>query len=154
MNDRYSYTSLHIETLQAKQRLTQVFQDGRPESRSLPEIEDGPAANEHKEATDRPWLPPEVTRQRKVHRDPWENAESPKDTEWTQRDMSAFSFILTLLLFGTIAAANTDRPPFWLLIGPAPLAVGFVAVAFLRQRFDLHAYLLALRRRNRQSENS
>jgi hypothetical protein len=33
------------------------------------------------------------------------------------------SFLLTLLLIGTIGAAQTDNPTFWLLIGPAPFSV-------------------------------
>ncbi len=70
------------------------------------------------------------------------------------RDMSAFSFTLTLLLSSTIAAANADRPVFWLLIGPAPLAIGLVAAVSLRQRFPLHRCLLALRKWNDQRENS
>ena len=68
--------------------------------------------------------------------------------------MSAFSFTLTLLLSSTIAAANTDQPLFWLLIGPAPLAIGLAATVFFRQRFPLRRYLLALRKWNDQSENS
>jgi hypothetical protein len=67
--------------------------------------------------------------------------------------MSAFSFTLTLLLSSTIAAANADRPLYWLLIGPAPLAIGLVAGVFLRRRFPLHRFLLALRKWNDQSEN-
>jgi hypothetical protein len=69
------------------------------------------------------------------------------------RDMSAFSFTLTLLLSSTIAAANTDQPLFWLLIGPAPLAVDLAVTIFLRQRFHLDACLLALRKWNVQTEN-
>lgn len=77
-----------------------------------------------------------------------------RHTDRPARDMSAFSFTLTLLLSSTIAAANADRPLFWLLIGPAPLAIGLVAAVFLRRRFLLHRCLLALRKWNDQSENS
>jgi hypothetical protein len=76
-----------------------------------------------------------------------------RHTDRPARDMSAFSFTLTLLLSSTIAAANADRPLFWLLIGPAPLAIGLVAAVFLRRRFPLHRCLLALRKWNDQSEN-
>jgi hypothetical protein len=147
------YTSLHMETRQAKQRLTQIVQDRHTESLFLPDNKDAPAADEQKEATDWPSMPPEVARQCKVLRDLRENAGSPKGPNDTRRDMSAFSFTLTLLLSGTIAAANTDQPLFWLLIGPAPLAVGLTATVFLRQRFHLDACLLALRKWNVQSEN-
>jgi hypothetical protein len=49
--------------------------------------------------------------------------------------MGAFSFTLTLQLLGTIAAAHTDHPVFWLLVGPMPLAVGFTLMTFVRQGF-------------------
>ena len=54
--------------------------------------------------------------------------------------MSASGFTLTLLLFETIAAACTDQHVFWLLIGPAPLVIGFAAIGFLRLGFDLHSF--------------
>ena len=47
--------------------------------------------------------------------------------------MSAFSFVLTLQVLGTIAAAHTDRPVFWLLVGPMPLAIGFALITFARK---------------------
>ena len=50
--------------------------------------------------------------------------------------MSTFSFTLTLLLLGTIGAAQSDNPVFWLLIGPAPFAVTFMGLVFLRQQFS------------------
>ncbi|MGA8656566.1 MAG: hypothetical protein WB586_10485 [Chthoniobacterales bacterium] len=46
--------------------------------------------------------------------------------------MSTFSFTMTLLLLGTIGAAQTDNPMFWLLIGPAPFAVVFTGLVFFR----------------------
>jgi len=48
--------------------------------------------------------------------------------------MRAFGFTLTVLLLGTIAAANTNRPVFWLLIGPAPIAAGFTVLRYIRKR--------------------
>jgi hypothetical protein len=47
--------------------------------------------------------------------------------------MSVPSIILTLVLLGTIVAGHTDHPVFWLLVGPAPLGVGFTVITFLRQ---------------------
>src|SRR5260370_18241683 len=76
-----------------------------------------------------------------------------RHTDRPTRDMSAFSFTLTLLLSSTIAAANADQPLFCLLIGPAPLAIGLVAAVFLRQRFPLHRCLLSLRTWNAQIAN-
>jgi hypothetical protein len=48
--------------------------------------------------------------------------------------MSGFSFVLTLLLITTVAAATADHPAFWLLLGPAPLAALTGAVAFMRSK--------------------
>ena len=55
------------------------------------------------------------------------------DTRQTKRDLSVSSFMLTLVLMGVIVAANTDRPLFWLLIGPAPVAVLHAVGTLLRQ---------------------
>src|ERR1700732_2222402 len=53
---------------------------------------------------------------------------------WMGGGMGVCGFAWTLLLIGTGAAAETDRPVLWLLVGPVPFVVGFAAVAFLRQR--------------------
>ena len=143
----HPYTSLHMEARQAKQRLIQVLQDRRGES--LVEIEYVPVANQQKRATDRPSLSlsRELTRQCKVLSNLRKTERSAKESDWSGRDMSSFSFTLTLLLSGTIAAANADQPLFWLLIGPTPLAIGLAAAVFLRPRFDFPACLVALRKR-------
>ena len=138
-----NHANLHMETRQAKQRLMQVLK-GRG-SESLVEIEDLPVANQPKRATDRPSLSRD--RQCKVLSDLRKTERSAKESDWSGKDMSSFSFTLTLLLSGTIAAANADQPLFWLLIGPTPLAIGLAAAIFLRPRFDLPACLLALRKR-------
>jgi hypothetical protein len=140
-----NHPSLHMETRQAKQRLIQVLKGRRAES--LVEIEDVPVANQRKKVTDRPWLSRELTRQCKVISDLRKAERSAKEPDWSGKDMSSFSFTLTLLLSGTIAAANADQPLFWLLIGPTPLAIGLAAAVFLRPRFDLPACLVALRKR-------
>jgi hypothetical protein len=142
----HPYTSLHMEARQAKQRLIQVLQDRRGES--LVEIEYVPVANQQKRATDRPSLSlsRELTRQCKVLSNLRKTERFAKESDWSGRDMSSFSFTLTLLLSGTIAAANADQPLFWLLIGPTPLAIGLAAAVVLRARFDLPACLLALRK--------
>ena len=51
-----------------------------------------------------------------------------------QKDMSASSFVLTLLLITTVGAATADHPTFWLLLGPAPLTALMGAVVFVRSR--------------------
>jgi hypothetical protein len=140
-----NHANLHMETRQAKQTLIEVLKGRGAES--LVEIEDVPVANQPKRATDRPSLSRELTRQCKVLSDLRKTERSAKESDWSGKDMSSFSFTLTLLLSGTIAAANADQPLFWLLIGPTPLAIGLAAAIFLRPRFDLSACLLALRKR-------
>jgi peptidoglycan/LPS O-acetylase OafA/YrhL len=54
---------------------------------------------------------------------------------WMREDMGVLGFAWTLLLLGTVAAAETDQPVFWLLVGPVPFLIGFVVVVALRQRF-------------------
>ena len=48
--------------------------------------------------------------------------------------MSGSSFVLTLLLITTVAAASADHPAFWLLLGPAPIATLMGAVVFMRSK--------------------
>jgi hypothetical protein len=62
-------------------------------------------------------------------------ADKEQETAWTRKDMSAFSIVLMLLLLGIVAAGHTERPVFWLLVGPAPLAVGFTLITLFRQGF-------------------
>jgi hypothetical protein len=49
----------------------------------------------------------------------------------TKRDLTVSGFMFALVLVGVILAANTDMPVFWLLIGPAPVAVLHTVRAFL-----------------------
>jgi hypothetical protein len=50
-----------------------------------------------------------------------------------RRDLTVSGFIFALVLVGVILAANTEEPVFWLLIGPAPVAVLHTMRTFLRQ---------------------
>ena len=59
-----------------------------------------------------------------------------------KRDLTVSGFMFTLVLVGTILAAYTDRPVFWLLIGPAPVAVLHTIRTFLRQRLRRQEDLL------------
>jgi hypothetical protein len=52
----------------------------------------------------------------------------------TKRDLTVSSFMLVLVLVGVVLAVHTDRPVFWLLIGPTPFAVLHSVRTFLRQR--------------------
>jgi hypothetical protein len=50
-----------------------------------------------------------------------------------KRDLTVSGFVFALVLVGVILAANTEQPAFWLLIGPAPVAILHTARTFLRQ---------------------
>ena len=51
-----------------------------------------------------------------------------------KRDLTESGFVFILVLVGAILAAYTERPVFWLLVGPAPVAVLHTLRTFLRQR--------------------
>ena len=59
-----------------------------------------------------------------------------------RRDLTVSGFVFTLVLVGVILAANTDRPIFWLLIGPAPVAVLHTIRTFLKQLLRRQEVLL------------
>jgi hypothetical protein len=67
----------------------------------------------------------------------------------TKRDLTVSSFMLALVLVGVVLAAYTDRPVFWLLIGPTPFAVLHTTRTFLRQRVMRREGLLMFCERNR-----
>jgi hypothetical protein len=135
----YPYSSFIVEAQIAQYRLGQMFQarpDCRSASLSLTKIEGAPAMNDPQAAANRPRVLRDVSSSRDGHHDP-KNRASSNRSHWTREDMGTLSFTLTLLLLGTVAAAQTDQPALWLLVGPGPLAVGLVAAAFFRRRFNL-----------------
>jgi hypothetical protein len=60
----------------------------------------------------------------------------------TKRDLTVSGLMLALVLAGVIAAAYTDQPVFWLLIGPAPFALFHTIRTLLRQRVTQREGLL------------
>jgi hypothetical protein len=130
------YTSFYLDAKQARHRPVpfQSRPDRHADSLSPLITKSAPVANDPKEAAKRPSLSQELSRLRKGLNDVAKSV-TPPNRSGSRRDMSAFSFCLTLLLLGTIAAANTNHPVFWLLIGPAPLAAGFMVLQFFRKRF-------------------
>jgi hypothetical protein len=62
------------------------------------------------------------------------NSAAKTGSNWTTKDISVFAVTFVLVLLGTAFAAATDQPVFWLLLVPAPLAIGFTVVTFLRER--------------------
>ena len=147
----YPYAALNLDAKRAKQRLVQSFQSGpdrHADSPSPPTAKNAPVGNDQKEAANRPSLSQQLSRLLTGLRDLARNATASKRSGWTKRDMSTFSFSLTLLLLGTIAGTKTNNPVFWLLIGPAPLAAGFTVLMFFRQRFSRRSPFVAFGKRD------
>jgi hypothetical protein len=118
----YPDDSFHLEEERGRKNLSQVFQtdaNGSIDCLTLPERRSPPRA----------WTSAKV-RTRSADVSP-----KRKDNDWTERDMSSFSFVLLLLLLGLFMAAHSDRPVFWLLVGPGPLAVAFTLATFVRRGF-------------------
>ena len=67
----------------------------------------------------------------------------------TKRDLTVSSFMLALVVVGVIVAAHTDRPVFWLLIGPTPVAVLHTTRKFLLKRVVRREGLLMFGERDR-----
>jgi hypothetical protein len=135
----YPYDLLYQDLQGARQELARSLQSGpgpQVDTR-LPAIGDGaPVTNGQQRTANQPTLSPEFTRSRGSLNNSATNPTRPKRSGWTGNDMSASSFSLTLLLLGTIAAADTNHPVFWLSIGPAPLVAGFTILTFFRKRFS------------------
>jgi hypothetical protein len=74
--------------------------------------------------------------------------------QWTVGDIGVFVFILSLVLLGTILSAYTDRPVFWLLLRPGPIAIGFTLLTFLDKDSAGVTGTPAMEKRGRSGEHS
>lgn len=70
-------------------------------------------------------------------------------TKKAKRDLTASGLVLALLFSGAAVAAHTDRPAFWLLVGPAPFAVAYTVGVCLRHRLIRREGLLVFCEQNR-----
>jgi hypothetical protein len=130
----YPYDLLYLDVQGAKQGLTRSLQEGLGPLVETPfpaTANNVPVAKGQPRAAKRGTQSTEFTRSGRGLNTP---ATPLKRSGLTGNDMSAFSFSLTLLLLGTIAAADTNHPVFWLSIGPAPLVAGFTILTFFRKR--------------------
>lgn len=66
----------------------------------------------------------------------------PFESGQTRRDLTVSGFMLALVLVAVVAAAHTDQPVFWLLIGPTPFVLLHAVRTFLRQRVTRRGGLL------------
>jgi hypothetical protein len=131
MNDQYSRLLLDIEL--AKKRFGEVFEtapDLNGDSLTSPIIRGALVATSRNRSAK-----PQIGRSGSINIfQVLRRKQSPlKPSDRSNRDMSAFGFTLTLQLLGTIVAAHTTHPVFWLLVGPMPLAIGFTLITFARQ---------------------
>jgi hypothetical protein len=92
-----------------------------------------PAQSMKKKADRRLNQSEQLTPSRKLFRGGTGNLVTQKQPSWAGGDMSASSLIFTLVLLGTILAGHTDHPMFWLLVGPAPLGIGYTAIMVFRR---------------------
>jgi hypothetical protein len=74
-----------------------------------------------------------LARSRDIFRASTGKTSKPKSSDRNNGDMTASCFTLTLLFIATFTAAYTDRPAFWLLVGPVPLAAGLALIACFQQ---------------------
>ena len=133
----YPYATFYLESQRARRNLLHVFK-AEPEVPAagpvLPAAKCAPAQAMKRKADSRLNLSELLRHSRELFRDATRNLVTQKRPCWAGGDMSASSVIFTLVLSGTILAGHTDHPVFWLLVGPAPLGIGFTAIMGFRRR--------------------
>jgi hypothetical protein len=130
-----SPSELLLNNQSTKSRLGDVFEAPSDPARGIPSLlitGSGFAPTDRNEAA-KPWRAAQnLMRSRVIFRDLTRNRRQQSNR--TKGDMTASCFTLTLLFVATLVAAYTDRPAFWLLMGPVPLATGFAMIAFLQPK--------------------
>lgn len=129
--------SLLLQGCAAKRKLSQLFQSeglgqANHPSTAIVTLSSIPAVQTDIEQISKPFR--EICREHGLVRSRTPTAQRVRQPSQMKRDLTVSGFVFTLVLVGAILAANTDRPVFWLLIGPAPVAVLHTIGAFLRQR--------------------
>jgi hypothetical protein len=131
------YISFLLETDAAKKRVAALFE---PEALGsvdhLPTLIDAPERScvARPSAKQKKKLFLEYRSKRSPVRDRARTAIPNLESSKIKRDLTVSSFMLALVLVGVLLAAHTDRPVFWLLIGPVPLVILHTVRTFLRQR--------------------
>jgi hypothetical protein len=130
-----SLSELLLNKQLAKSRLGDVFEAPSDPARDIPSL---PITGSELAPTDqneapKPWRAAQNRmRARVIFRD--SKRKRRQQSNRAKGDMTASCFTLTLLFIATLVAACTDRPAFWLLMGPVPLAAGFAMIAFLQPK--------------------
>ena len=118
----------------AKRRLEEVFDMTDSGRQAPPMTTSVQVASDENESGKRQRPALDLARSRNVFPNSTRKGRRPRRSDRTNGDMTASCFTLTLLLIATITAAYTDRPAFWLLMGPVPLAAGSGLIACFQQR--------------------
>ena len=127
--------SLLLQGYEAKRRLSQLFQSeglgqaNHPSTASVTR-DSIPAVQTDIEQNSKPFR--EICREHGLVRSRTPTALPTRQWGQMKRDLTVSGFVFMLVLVGAILAANTERPVFWLLIGPAPVAVLHSIRTFLR----------------------
>jgi hypothetical protein len=126
--------SLLLQGYAAKRKLAQSFQAEGPAQANHPSTAIVTRDSVRTGIKQNSKLLRETCREDGVVRARATTAKQTRQPELIRRDLTVSSFVFTLVLVGAILAAYTDRPVFWLLIGPAPVAVLHTIRTFLRRR--------------------
>jgi hypothetical protein len=132
-----SHVSLFLELESAKRKLNELFQPqglggvNRP-STAIFAGESMPANQTDLEQASKEFR--ENCGEHGVVRSRARTALRARQPSQMKRDLTVSGFVFILVLVGAILSAYTDRPVYWLLIGPTPVAVLHTLRTFLRQR--------------------
>jgi hypothetical protein len=142
MND---HVSLLLHGYAAKRKLVELFQSETFQSANQPPIanaasESIPAVRTEIKHTSK--LFRENRRKHRVIPNRTPTALRTSQQGQMKRDLTVSGLVFALVLVGVVLASYTDRPVFWLLIGPAPVAVLHTIRTFLRQRLRRQEGLL------------
>ena len=148
MND---YVSLLLQGCAAKRKLAELFQsEGFVQENQWPIAivahEVIPAVQTGINQSRKPLR--EDRRKHGLVRNPTATALRISQQGQMKRDLTVSGFVFALVSVGLILAAYTDRPIFWLLIGPAPVGVLQTIRTFLRQRLRRQEHLLEIYERD------
>jgi hypothetical protein len=144
-----NYVSFLLEADAAKRRLAQLFESealGRTTHRSTAFVacDSNPTARTGAKQNNKTFR--EYRRTHRLVRDRTRTPIPTRQSGQIKRDLTVSGFVLALVLVGVILAAHTDRPVFWLLIGPAvPFAALHPIRTFLQQRVNQREGLLESR---------
>src|ERR1700756_151061 len=133
-----NYVSYLLAANAAKRRLAELFESETPDSEGLRSTAIVPCDRNRAARTDaeqnnnlarensspQRWPAPDSIR----------TAIPTKKPDRVKRDLTVSGLALALVFSGAVISAHTDRPAFWLLVGPTPFAVAYTVRTCLRQR--------------------